>query len=91
MNKNQIAEMITQSTILEMGWTKSMITKLLPEPTLKLNPHYRSAAPMRIWKKQMENMRQHLPVTIKRKISSTSAVEIERLNPTENMRCYYAA
>lgn len=41
-------------------------------------------------KKQTENMRQHLSVTIKRKISSTSAVEIERLNPTENMRCYYA-
>ena len=35
MNKNQKVEMITQSTILEMGWTKSMITKLLPEPTLK--------------------------------------------------------
>ena len=45
MNKNQKAEMITQSTILEMGWTKSMITKLLPEPILKPNPHYRSAAP----------------------------------------------
>lgn len=42
-------------------------------------------------KKQKENMRQHLSVTIKRKISSTSAVEIERLSPTENMRCYYAA
>lgn len=42
-------------------------------------------------KKRTENMRQHLSVIIKRKISSTSAVEIERLSPTENMRCYYAA
>lgn len=37
-------------------------------------------------KKRTENMRQHLSVIIKRKISSTSAVEIERLSPTENMR-----
>lgn len=42
-------------------------------------------------KKRTENMRQHLSVIIKRKISSTSAVEIKRLSPTENMRCYYAA
>lgn len=41
-------------------------------------------------KKQTENMRQHLSVTIKRKISATPAVEIEQLNPTGNMRCYYA-
>lgn len=41
---------ITQSTILSMGWTKSMIDKLLPEPELVPNPHYRSAgSPMKLW------------------------------------------
>lgn len=35
MSKEAKAEMITQSTILDMGWTKSMIVKLLPEPILK--------------------------------------------------------
>lgn len=42
------------------------------------------------WNKQTENIRQHLSVTINRKISFTSVVEIERLIPTEKMRCYYA-
>ena len=37
MSKEAKAEMITQSTILDMGWTKSMIVKLLPEPILKPN------------------------------------------------------
>lgn len=42
-------EMFTQSQVLEMGFTKGMIAKLLPEPTLKQNPRYRSAAPMKLW------------------------------------------
>ena len=51
MNENQKEEMITQSTIIEMGWTKTMITKFLPEPILKDNPHYNNAAPMKLWRK----------------------------------------
>lgn len=51
MNENQKEEMITQSTIIGMGWTKTMITKFLPEPTLKDNPHYKNAAPMKLWRK----------------------------------------
>lgn len=42
-------EMLTQSQVLEMGFTKGLIAKLLPEPTLKQNPRYRSAAPMKLW------------------------------------------
>ena len=53
MNENQKEEMITQSTIIGMGWTKTMITKFLPEPTLKDNPHYQNAAPMKLWRKMM--------------------------------------
>ena len=47
--KNQ---MITQSTILAMGWTKTMIKNLLPEPTEKPNPHYKCAAPMKLWEQE---------------------------------------
>lgn len=43
-------KLITQATILSMGFTKSMIDKLLPAPTLKQNPRYKSAAPMKLWK-----------------------------------------
>lgn len=93
MNKNPKAEMITQSTILEMGWTKSMITKLLPEPTLKPNPHYRSAAPMRIWKKQdvldamkTENFKLELEKANKRKISSKKAQNTKVNNLAEKMK-----
>lgn len=43
-------KLITQSTILSMGFTKSTIEKLLPAPTLKQNPRYKSAAPMKLWK-----------------------------------------
>lgn len=41
-------KMITQSAVLSMGFTKSMIDKLLPAPTLKQNPHYKSSAPMKL-------------------------------------------
>ena len=44
MNDNK---MITQSRIIEeYGWTKSLISKFLPDPVLKANPHYRKAAPL---------------------------------------------
>ena len=40
MNDNK---MITQSRIIEeYGWTKSLISKFLPDPVLKANPHYRN-------------------------------------------------
>lgn len=40
---------LTQTALLEQGWTKSMISKLLPEPITKINPVYKSASPMRLW------------------------------------------
>lgn len=39
---------VTQSAVLERGWTKAML-KLLPAPIEKRNPHYKSAAPMKLW------------------------------------------
>lgn len=45
-------EQLTQSEILGMGWTKSLIEKYLPDPTLKPNPRYKKAAPMKLWNRQ---------------------------------------
>lgn len=45
-------DMLTQSDILELGWTKSLIGKYLPDPTLKPNPRYKKAAPMKLWNKR---------------------------------------
>ena len=49
---NGKSQTITQSTILAMGWTKTMIKNLLPEPTVKPNPHYECASPMKLWEKE---------------------------------------
>lgn len=43
-------KMLSQSAVLSMGFTKSMIDKLLPPPILKRNPHYASAAPVKLWR-----------------------------------------
>ena len=40
---------ITQAHVMGLGFTPSMIRKLLPEPELKRNPHYACAAPMKLW------------------------------------------
>lgn len=48
--KSSKAQLISQSTVLDMGFTKSMIAKLLPAPVLKPNPWYRSAAPMKLYR-----------------------------------------
>lgn len=41
--------MITQSAIIERGWTQTLIKKFLPEPVLATNPCYASASPMKLW------------------------------------------
>lgn len=40
---------LTQAGLKDLGWTKTMIETLLPEPELKDNPHYKCAAPMKLW------------------------------------------
>lgn len=49
--KDEKDEMVTQSYLLENGWTKAMISKLLPEPLLKRNYMYRNASPIKLWNK----------------------------------------
>lgn len=42
--------MITLSAVKGRGWTQKMIDTLLPAPTLKQNPMYKHAAPMKLYK-----------------------------------------
>ena len=51
--ENVKVKRITQSTIISMGWTKSMINKLLPEPMLVRNPHYACASEMKLWEEEV--------------------------------------
>ncbi len=47
------ARCTSAARLRERGWTESMIRDLLGEPDLRVdNPHYRSAAPMRLWRLQ---------------------------------------
>lgn len=43
-------KLLSQSAVLSMGFTKSMVNKLLPTPILKRNPYYASASPMKLWR-----------------------------------------
>lgn len=45
-------KMICQSTILDMGWTKSMISRLLPDPVLRPNPYSKDKPPMKLWREE---------------------------------------
>ena len=80
-------KMVSQSTVLELGFTKSMISTLLPEPTLKRNPHYASAPAMKLWKEsdvravmETEAFRQALDKSLRRKKSAEKAVATKREN-----------
>lgn len=42
-------DVYSQSDLLEMGWTKTMITQLLPRPMYVENPHDPAFAPMKLW------------------------------------------
>lgn len=79
-------KMITQSTIINTyGWTKSLISKFLPEPTLAQNPYYRNAAPMRLWKEEdvkkvmlTPEFQDAMEKTKKRKKSAAKAVNTKK-------------
>lgn len=84
----QKPKMITQSRIIgEYGWTKSLINKFLPEPILRKNPHYRSAAPMKVWDEETvkqvmktSNFQNAMEKTSKRKIAANKAIATKRDN-----------
>lgn len=74
-------EMITQTALLERGWTKSMITKLLPDPVLKNNSYNRSSS-IKLWELETIEQIEKQPyfmdakkATEKRKSSAKKAKE----------------
>lgn len=85
-------ELITQSTIINMGWTKSMVKNLLPEPMEKPNPHYRCASPMKLWEKtkvleimKTEDFKKALEKANKRKNAAKTAVATKEKRIKEKM------
>ena len=48
-NKKDTKDYYTQTGLKALGFTPKMIEALLPEPLLRPNPMYRSAAPMKLW------------------------------------------
>lgn len=82
-------KMMTQSAILELGWTKSLINKFLPEPTCKPNPHYKKAAPMKLWNEcdvfaamETENFKDAFKKATRRKNSAQKSLvaKVQNLN-----------
>lgn len=83
--EEQKEQLISQTTVLSMGFTKSMIDKLLPPPILKRNPHYASSSPMKLWReddvRSVMETQKFLTMAAKsaaRKAASAKAVETKR-------------
>ena len=79
----------------EYGWTKSLISKFLPDPVLKANPHYRKAAPMRLWDedtvKQVmttSEFQDAMEKANKRKKSASKAVETKYSNMNHSVQLF---
>jgi hypothetical protein len=52
----------------ERGWTEAMIQDLLGKPDLRVdNPHYSTAAPMRLWRLQKAEAAEALPEFTRRR------------------------
>lgn len=85
MMEKQKEQLISQATVLSMGFTKSMIDKLLPSPVLKRNPHYASSAPMKLWREddvrsvmETQEFQTMAEKAAARKAASAKAVETKR-------------
>lgn len=49
MGKEYVKEHYSKSEVLKLGFFEKLISELLPEPILKPNPKFKSAAPMKLW------------------------------------------
>lgn len=88
-------KMITMSTVISMGWTKTMIASLLPEPKLVDNPYYCKAAPMKLYKEQdvldamqSDAYKQALEKANKRKLSAQKATKTKTEILAKNMDAF---
>jgi hypothetical protein len=81
------AECVGAPVLKERGWTEAMIWDLLGKPDLREdNPHYSSAAPMRLWPLQRVEAAEAAPGFAQRKeradrqcAAATSAAETRRI------------
>ena len=81
------AECVGAPVLKERGWTEAMIRDLLGKPDLREdNPHYSSAAPMRLWRLQRVQAAEAAPGFAQRKeradrqcASAASAAETRRI------------
>ena len=95
-SKSPKPKMITQSRIIdEYGWTKSLINNFLPEPTLKKNPHYSSAAPMKVGEEdtvkdvmKTPEFQAAMQKATKRKEAANTAVSTKITNMHDNIECF---
>lgn len=87
MKEKTNENLISQTTVLSMGFTKSMIDKLIPAPILKQNSRYKSAAPMKLWKEadvlaamDTDAFREAAAKAAQRKQAAAKAVDTKRKN-----------
>lgn len=66
---------VTRAQLRERGWTDSMIARLLGEPDMTLpNPRYRSAAPMRLYRRErVETIEASVEFAARREIGARRA------------------
>ncbi len=83
---------ITQTAVIEMGFTRSMIDKLLPPPIEKRNPMYRSAAPMKLFDESVvkaimktEEYKKEYEKSQRRRKAAAKAVETKKENTIKTM------
>ncbi len=83
---------ITQSSLIAMGWTKTMISKFMPDPKLVPNPHHKNAAPMKLYDREevfemmdTDEFAAELGKVNKRKKSAQRAVATKTENFTQKM------
>lgn len=76
----------------KMGWSVRLIETLLPKPTLKKNPMYACAAPMKIWNitdvetaMQTPEFQKHLSKREVRQKASQKAAETKRKNALKDL------
>lgn len=90
--KENKPEMVTQSAVLEMGWTKTLIERYLPKPILRENYYYKCAAPVKLFEKavvlkimETDEVKAALEKAKKRKGSAQKGVETKAKALKEEM------
>jgi hypothetical protein len=81
------AECIGAPGLKERGWTEAMIRDLLGEPDLLTdNPHYKSAAPRRLWRLQKAEAAEASPeFTSRRERAARQCAAAARASGTRNL------